>query len=267
MHKLYVFWHIYISDTDQRRRSTAMNIIRRQHKRLSDSGLVAAVEKVYIGYVSRSAFPCEEILANPKFEIAAVAESGNERITTSLMHTWCNTPEADGAAVLYMHNKGESHPEHAPAHSWAKACEYFTIDRYRDAVGRLSTYETAGPFLVGHHLSYYNNCAIWHYSGNFWWAKASYIRSIPPPRTGRHSCGELWVIATHGIHIPKHIAFPLYVDAYHRCLYSRHIDEHEYMHYEDVISKGIQPKVDPNERCRVTKPPIGSAFIFSLERD
>lgn len=74
--------------------------------------------------------------------------------------------------VLYIHHKGASQPNDGPVTDWRNLLAYFNITRWKDCVEKLNEgYETVGA-----------NWRTWpyvHYSGNFWWAKSSYIKRLP----------------------------------------------------------------------------------------
>jgi hypothetical protein len=83
--------------------------------------------------------------------------------------------------VLYWHLKGVSQLQHQGLHDWRKYLEYWTIDRWQDNVAKLDEgYDTSGtnwisePFLGIDRVPRNWN----HYSGNFWWARSSYIKNL-----------------------------------------------------------------------------------------
>jgi hypothetical protein len=82
---------------------------------------------------------------------------------------------------LYFHLKGITHHGNQGIVDWRKYMEYWCIDRWKDCVAKLDhghdtcgTNYISGPFLgVDGTIKHWN-----HYSGNFWWAKASYIKKL-----------------------------------------------------------------------------------------
>jgi hypothetical protein len=57
--------------------------------------------------------------------------------------------------------------------SWRHFLEWGTIDRWKDAIGYLQTNDAVGVN--------YRSSPWPHFSGNFWWARSTYIRELVPP--------------------------------------------------------------------------------------
>lgn len=99
-----------------------------------------------------------------------------------LLKKFCDQQE-DEHYVMYWHLKGVSQLQHAGLHDWRKYLEYWTIDRWQDNVANLDLgYETCGTNLITDpFLGIDRVPRNWnHYSGNFWWARASYIKKLNP---------------------------------------------------------------------------------------
>jgi hypothetical protein len=78
--------------------------------------------------------------------------------------------------VLYIHHKGVTHIGNEAVNDWRNLMMYFNVTKWRECVEQLDNgHDTAGVLWRGnyHHL---------HYSGNFWWAKSSYIKKLPTVR-------------------------------------------------------------------------------------
>lgn len=77
--------------------------------------------------------------------------------------------------VSYIHTKGVTFynkPNNQFVTEWRHLLEYFTIEKWKDCVTALTYTETSGINYTTH---------PWlHYSGNFWWARSSYIKKLPP---------------------------------------------------------------------------------------
>lgn len=72
--------------------------------------------------------------------------------------------------VCHITHKGCSHPNPGNHQNWRKYMEYWNIERWQDCVAKLDEgYDTCGA-------SYLNNPPYPFYAGNFFWAKASYLR-------------------------------------------------------------------------------------------
>lgn len=78
--------------------------------------------------------------------------------------------------VLYIHHKGVTRIGNQAVNDWRDLMMYFNVTKWRECVEQLDNgHDTAGVLWRGnyHHL---------HYSGNFWWARSSYIKKLPEVR-------------------------------------------------------------------------------------
>jgi hypothetical protein len=74
--------------------------------------------------------------------------------------------------VGYIHSKGMTSLS-KQVNRWRKVLEYGVIEKWEDNINALNKgYDVSGICwdLIGN-----------HYSGNFWWAKSSYIKTLPRP--------------------------------------------------------------------------------------
>jgi hypothetical protein len=98
-----------------------------------------------------------------------------------------NSQSPDSDAVLYLHTEGrEGLPDNWPdmsgtnrGHIW-RIHQHFLVSHYQDCVDHLKCgSSTCGPYLLGPDRYRFK----WpHYSGNMWWARCDYIRTLPRPR-------------------------------------------------------------------------------------
>lgn len=90
--------------------------------------------------------------------------------------------------VGYIHSKGMTSLS-KQVNRWRKVLEYGVIERWHDNINALNKgYDVSG--IIWNYDSY-------HFSGNFWWAKSSYIKTLPRPvieKWKRHLLppGESW---------------------------------------------------------------------------
>jgi hypothetical protein len=90
--------------------------------------------------------------------------------------------------IIYIHTKaisfimgnrtvaGSFGARHLKAlNGWRDVMEYYIIDRWRDRLEDSKEYDTQGCFLLKDPWR--------HYMGNFWWAKGSYVHTLPDPLT------------------------------------------------------------------------------------
>lgn len=107
--------------------------------------------------------------------------------------------EHDGA-VLYLHTKGVSRT--GPSiDDWRACMLYWMVGRWRECVAKLhSGWDVVGTTYCAKPLP--------HFQGNFWWAKASYLRTLDDvrkiefvpsvPNQGERHKAEFWVLSKPG---------------------------------------------------------------------
>jgi hypothetical protein len=85
--------------------------------------------------------------------------------------------------VLYMHTKGVAYLEKGNTKEivtfWRRYMEYFCIGKWKECLEALDEFDAAGCeyYGVGPHFS--GKIEDPHFSGNFWWARSSYLRTLP----------------------------------------------------------------------------------------
>jgi hypothetical protein len=82
--------------------------------------------------------------------------------------------------VGYVHSKGITSLS-KKVNRWRKLIEYGVIERWEDNINALNAgYDTSGIFYTDKWVTL-NNKRYFYYSGNFWWAKSSYIKTLKRP--------------------------------------------------------------------------------------
>jgi hypothetical protein len=111
-----------------------------------------------------------------KFEkVRDVRAKGHEFITLDLLEK-DKEKFGDSDYILYIHTKGASKfddPDYLNIKSWRELMNYFNIEKCKNTfkIFQKTEYNTYGVLL--------GNIGKWQlYSGNFWWAKASYLKTI-----------------------------------------------------------------------------------------
>jgi len=86
--------------------------------------------------------------------------------------------------ILYLHTKGAS-KNTINSQSYRLMMEYFVIDRWKECVEYLNDYDCVGQTWIINGDTIWSNGEvthntknIGHFSGNFWWANASYINKL-----------------------------------------------------------------------------------------
>lgn len=176
-YNLYIYYHQH-SKTDyiQRYENT--------FSKIQKSGLIDEVVKIHV--VTDSSIKNEK---NGLVEFTQCSTHLSEKPTLdSLKH---NAVLNDGY-TLYLHSKGVSYPHLQPVQDWVDYMEYFLIEKYRDCLDSLRK----SSDVIG--VNYLEKPKK-HFSGNFWWAKNSYIRTLSDEQLEtRHGC-EMWICSKNGV--------------------------------------------------------------------
>lgn len=158
--KLAVFYHLYQHGDWQ-------NLLAEQSQLLLNSGLAEVCEFIHVG-VSGNDVP----KSFDKFKFVKNEEPWTEETPTlSALKNFCIQNE--DYSVLYMHTKGITQPMQS-TYDWRKIMEYFCIEKWQDAVQKLEEHDAVGCLYMDH--CYYGYFP--HFSGNFWWANASYVNRL-----------------------------------------------------------------------------------------
>jgi len=115
--------------------------------------------------------------------IIGQADEGWEQVTLSGVRELARYAWA-GDQILYAHTKAASDP--VPINvAWRKSMTYWNVIRWREAVAHLSDADTAGCHWIvdGHRF----------FGGNFWWANADYLATLPPLEYSSRFMAEVWI--------------------------------------------------------------------------
>lgn len=151
-----------------------VEVVERKLERMKASGLYDACEAIYFGILGEGDIN-SFIERYPKIVVLFQDRdlTKYERPTLLHMQAFCFAWNHN-EVVLYMHSKGvtKTHPPVSfYVQDWAKYMEHFLIDRWRDCITALQDHDICG---VNWHLA-----PAPHFSGNFWWARANYISTLP----------------------------------------------------------------------------------------
>ena len=117
------------------------------------------------------------------------SDADNELPTLAWLHYGAQQMPDDDA-ILYLHLKGSSwdpkRRETPCIDDWRDLMTYFCITRWQEAVKKLVRAKAAGCNVSTAHKP--------HFSGNFWWARASAIKALPKPSYEWDRMeGEFWI--------------------------------------------------------------------------
>lgn len=196
--KKVLFYHIYLTDDY----ASWAYMFMEQFKMLEDTGLLNTLDEVQVICISQqdkrintfldlcSTFSNMSVCvynnshADDKSMLTGINTSKTitENVTMQKIWNYCQKQDFH---VLYLHAKGitsvDNHLKNGNVkvfknyYYWRKFLEWGVIERWNECVELLNRYDAVG-------VNYFDSPAP-HYSGNFWWANSSYIRTLPDPST------------------------------------------------------------------------------------
>ena len=154
-----------------------------QLTKMSESGLLDRIDELHVcmnGNPS-SFITAQETLAEYKNVVFIPVSDTTDRgeyPTLNYLKDFCDK-HTEEFYVMYTHLKGLSKLGDPYRNDWRQYMDYWQIERWEDNVAALDrNYETTGINFNDHPARIHD---IWpHYSGNFWWARASYVRRLEP---------------------------------------------------------------------------------------
>ena len=160
---VHIYYHIYAIDGVEFIIDEQLSLIKKHFDfpYILNVGISIAEDNTSIDYIIN------------KFEkIRDVRCKGNEFVTLDLIEK-DKEKFGDSDYILYIHTKGASKQNLENVVSWRHLMNYFNIEKYKNIfkIFEKTDYNTYGVLL--------GKSGKWKlYSGNFWWAKASYLKTI-----------------------------------------------------------------------------------------
>jgi hypothetical protein len=169
------------------------------HGRLMQSGLYRASDIIHVtllGDRAQSDRMNELIFSkHQKYKVEHISEDVTEYEWASLRHLYKTAKEGKDYHLWYIHTKGASNSRpdvplsiQKNIRRWRDIMSHYTIGEHRKCRYLLKT----GHDTVGSLLRWNTGCIAPYYAGNFWWATADYIRTLPEPE-GNRSSAEGWI--------------------------------------------------------------------------
>ena len=177
--ELYIFYHCCT-------RGNWEKIIPEQLLKLKNSTLFSKVRKIYIGNLGEI-----NVLKlygeDPKMELLFYHKNCGLMEKPTLKALRKMAQQKPDAYFLYFHSKGITTWEGSfpNIQDCRYFLEYFMIEKWEKCVEALNE----GFDVVGVN---YTNDPRDHFSGNFWWAKGSYLASLPDLKKGYYE-SEFWL--------------------------------------------------------------------------
>ena len=153
-------------------------IYQSQIHRLYASGLIQEADYIHFGVNGD-----QELFNVPEKAIIKRNTYWKEE-TETLMSLKDFASENTDYKILYLHTKGASKGT-LNSQSYRLMMEYFVIDKWKECVEYLNEYDCVGQTWIVNGDTVWSNGEvtpntknIGHFSGNFWWANASYINRL-----------------------------------------------------------------------------------------
>jgi hypothetical protein len=163
---VHIYYHIYAIDGVESIIDEQLNLIKKHFDfpYILNVGISIANENESISNILKMFDNVKDVRAK-----------GNEFVTLDLIEE-DKQKFGDSDYILYIHTKGASKQNnelYSNIKSWRKIMNYFNIEKYKNvfSIFEKSEYNTFGILLTDTGKSKF-------YSGNFWWTKASYLKTI-----------------------------------------------------------------------------------------
>lgn len=180
--KIYIYLHVCCIHNWEEVFSKLLEEIKR-------SGLYDKIEKIRCAVLTEQGVS-DELFQDPKIELIGVHRNLNlyEQAT---LHPLYEHAQQEDFYVLYLHTKGVRHNNTNPCIlDWVNYLSYFNIEQHDACIKGLETNDTVGVNL--------QNDPCVHYSGNFWWAKSSHLRTLQKCEYTCYNSPEFWVTSAPG---------------------------------------------------------------------
>lgn len=172
-----VYYHIFATDNKE-----FLYIIKEQIEYINSSPIYNTIDHINICLTGNSRENFDKTIEyiktlDSKYVLrkCEFADTSYERYTLlTLKEDLLKDNNSENNKYLYIHSKGastsiQSHKK--PVQHWRRCMMYFLLSRGDICLEKLNVYDTVGIFQhPTHHLP--------HYSGNFWWATGSYLKTL-----------------------------------------------------------------------------------------
>lgn len=153
-------------------------IYQQQLHRLYCSGLIKNANYIHFGINGD-----KELFNVPNNVIIKRNNNWKEETDTLLsLRDFCK--ENKDYKILYLHTKGVT-KNSIQVNAWRLYLEYQVIDRWRECIEYLDTYDCCGPDYYPRGATIWSDGSMTYpeekttfFSGNFWWANSSYINTL-----------------------------------------------------------------------------------------
>jgi len=163
-------------------------------KEVKESGLYDVTSEIRCGIISDEGCVISDFRLNdPKIKIVVLGHSSLYERPTLLHMRRSSETDPPNTSYWYVHTKGLRHfgtETEENVIDWINLLLYWNINKWRIALKSLLSYDIYG--CNGYQRK---NITPLHYSGNFWWANSSYIKTLPDFIGKSYLDPEFWVCA------------------------------------------------------------------------
>ena len=183
-HNTYIFIHVCFSEN-------GIKIMNEQINTILQSDIYNYIDKIYlciVGAENNDEVKKNFLYDNDKIEIYYIDSNKYvfELRTINEIQIFCGEKYKlnEECYILYIHTKGVRNAgNYNVIKSWRKMMEYFLIVKGIICLEELENYDTIGNNLINQNCENFDKVCVnkkhsYHYSGNFWWSKSSYIQTL-----------------------------------------------------------------------------------------
>ena len=158
--------------------------------------IIDKIDKIYLAVLGIGDLTLPE---NSKIEVVYSLDNIEEGEMATLDNIREYAINNENCNILYLHLKGVTDNSLNKCLSdWREYMLYFCVEKIDACLELLKNNDTCGVDL--------RDIPTKHYSGNFWWAKSDYIKTLPPVSSlpliisERHK-SEFWICSQLGSHV------------------------------------------------------------------
>lgn len=128
---------------------------------------------------------------SPDADFCAEADVGYEQVTITALQEYVHR-EGTEPYVLYAHSKG-AFEESVARDAWREAMTDPLVRHWRLTLSCLQDRDAVGLYWLTPEEFSDRNITSPFFGGNFWWATAAYLRTLPPVGTSSRFDAETWI--------------------------------------------------------------------------
>jgi hypothetical protein len=173
---IYIYFHICTINTWH-------EIVTYMLNKIKESGLYNEVKEircVVLGKYDKN----DNIWSDPKINVIYTSEDSSqyERATINRIYEHSLIEDFN---VLYLHSKGVTKPGNQNVKDWNDLMLHFNVNMHYICKRILKDHDAVGVNL--------RTDPQLHFSGNFWWSKASHIKKLEPCIDMDYFAPEMWI--------------------------------------------------------------------------